>query len=190
MSNPLESKKQYESCLEMTTKGGLEGKYDRGRAIQLLQKAIELDPKNIYAYVSLAYEFRILNRYKEAESIAHKGLNAGDLTPAHKKSHRSLQEDIKLSKQDLWNQLGYTYADQEKYIEAEDAFKKAISIGEELGGKNVHGYVETLNEIRSGKYQPGKYKPSISKGNGGCFSLLFIFVVILFAVLGIAGYYF
>lgn len=159
MSNPSESRKCYELYREVSN--------DAPKAIRLLEKAISLDPKNIYAYGALVYLLRQLDRYSEAEDIAQKGLHSGNLSPEHRKQFRSLDEDILLSRQELFAQLGFTFADQGKFAEAITALKEANSLSKKRGAAEDY-YDDHINQIRLGTYER-KRDGKIKREKSVCF---------------------
>ncbi|MCX5704956.1 MAG: tetratricopeptide repeat protein, partial [Candidatus Omnitrophica bacterium] len=76
----------------------------------LFKKAIELNPKNDWAYVELGNNYRKQRNFSEVEKLYRKALK---LNPKNAEVHI---------------ELGNYYQDQGKYSEAEKLYKKAVEL--------------------------------------------------------------
>ena len=135
------------------------------------RKAIELNPKNDWAYVELGRVYRDQGEFFQARNLFKKAIelnpkndwayvelgwlyrNMIDLSQAEKLCNKALELNPKNSK--AYGVLGWVYRDQGKLSPAEDSFKKAI----ELDPKNdiAYGalallYTETGNFQLAGEY--------------------------------------
>jgi tetratricopeptide (TPR) repeat protein len=125
--------------------GAVQSKLGKHEAsLQNRKKALEIDPKNVYAWNGLGVVYRALGRYEEAiqayrQAIA---LDPKDAYPwnglgnvyrdlgRYDEAIQACQQAIALDPKDAypWNGLGNVYADLGRYDEAIQAYQQAIAL--------------------------------------------------------------
>ncbi|MBU7018873.1 MAG: tetratricopeptide repeat protein, partial [Theionarchaea archaeon] len=130
-------------------------------ALEAFEKAIELDDKNISAWINKGYALRNLRRYEEALEAFEKAIELDDknvdawitrgyalgILERYEEALEAFEKAIELDDKnvDAWTNKGYALFELERNEEALEAFEKAI----ELDDKNISAWINKGYALRN-----------------------------------------